>query len=85
MDITPVDPRDQTWELERPTYRVYFWDVNGGSDEYELSGGDIEAVLEWAERERSQRTFALYVCIPNDGLGLVRLAGHDPNAASPQS
>jgi len=38
-------------------------------------------VLTWAEEERRGRTFVLYVCAPTDGLGLLRLAGTDTNAA----
>jgi hypothetical protein len=33
-----------------------------------------------AEAQRNGRTFVLYVCVPYDGLGLLRLAGSDPNA-----
>src|SRR4051794_8033687 len=35
MESRGVDPRDQTWELSDPIYRVYFHDRNGSSDEYE--------------------------------------------------
>ena len=84
MDIRSVDPRDQTWELDQPRYRVYFHDADGASDEYELHGGDVVDVLTWAQAQaqaqRAGRSFVVYVCVPGDGLGLVRLQGSDPNA-----
>lgn len=76
----PVDPRDQTWELGRLTYRVYFHDAGGASEEHEVRDADVDEVLAWAEAERGARTFVLYACVPTDGLGLVRLHGSDPNA-----
>ena len=79
MDIRSVDPRDQTWELDQPRYRVYFHDADGASDEYELHGGDVVDVLTWAQAQRAGRSFVVYVCVPGDGLGLVRLQGSDPN------
>jgi hypothetical protein len=80
VDIRAVDPRDQTWELERPSYRVYFHDANGAQDEYEVLDADVVEVLAWAQTQRADRTFVLYACVPGDGLGLVRLQGSDPNA-----
>lgn len=79
MDIRNVDPRDQTWEVGEPSYRVYFHDAAGASDEHELSGADVAEVIAWAERQRGERTYVLYACVAHDGLGLVRLAGSDPN------
>jgi hypothetical protein len=80
MDIRTVDPRDQTWELDQPDYRVYVHDANGASDEYELRDADVADVLAWARDQSAGRTFVLYACVPGDGLGLVRLQGRDPNA-----
>ncbi len=34
MDIVGVDPRDQTWEVDTPRYRVYFHGGSGTSYEY---------------------------------------------------
>lgn len=79
MEIRGVDPRDQTWEFPNPTYRVYFHDLNGASDEYEVDGGDVDEVFAWAEAHRRGRTFVLYACVRHEGLGLLRLAGSDPN------
>jgi hypothetical protein len=25
LEVTPVDLRDVTWDVDHPTYRVYFW------------------------------------------------------------
>ena len=80
MDIRAIDPRDQTWEISRPAYRVYFHDDSGAANEYEVEGADVAEVMAWAEAQRNGRTFALYACVPRDGLGLLRLAGSDPNA-----
>jgi hypothetical protein len=79
MDVNGIDPRDQTWEIPSPTFRVCFHDGKGASDEYELSGGDVQDVLRWAEAHRRGRTYTVDVCVPRDGLGLIRLAGRDPN------
>ena len=38
VEIARVDTRDQVWELDLPHYRVYFWDADAKTDEYELSG-----------------------------------------------
>jgi hypothetical protein len=84
----PIDPRDQRWEVWRPTYRVYFWrpvsPTGWGSREFEVSGGDIVAILDWAERHADHgETFTVFVVVgEGDRLGLVRLAGDDPTRAS---
>ena len=74
-----VDPRDQTWEVTHPRYRVYFHDAHGAAEELEVAGADVSEILGWAETERRGRTYVLYVCAPLNGLGLVRLQGSDPN------
>ncbi|MGA3214833.1 MAG: hypothetical protein ABSD97_03985 [Acidimicrobiales bacterium] len=84
MKVRRVDPRDQTWGVDQPSYRVYFHDPRGASDEYEVNGADVVKVLAWAEAWRAGRTFVLYACVPHDGLGLVRLVGTDPNETWPQ-
>ncbi|MEU8284263.1 hypothetical protein AB0C01_07980 [Micromonospora sp. NPDC048905] len=80
MGIKAVDPRDQTWGISQPKYQVYFHDETGAADEYEVEGADVAEVMAWAEAQRVGRTFVLYACVPRDGLGLLRLAGCDPNA-----
>jgi hypothetical protein len=80
MDVTEIDPRDQTWEIDAPRYRVYFHDSHGNSHEHEIAGVEVTEALAWAEHERRDRSFILYACVPHDGIGLVRLSGRDPNA-----
>ena len=86
MKVERVDPRDQQWEDDDPVFRVYFWKkLDGtafGSDEYELSGVDVNEVLAWADRERAGRTFTLYLRRddPSGSRGLVLLFGIDPTA-----
>jgi hypothetical protein len=80
MDIRAVDQRDQTWEVSQLRYRVYFHDEDGTAREHEVEGADVAEVMAWAEAQRNGRTFVLYACVPRDGLGLLRLAGSDPNA-----
>lgn len=74
-----IDPRDETWEVYDPAYRVYFWDNNAASDEWELTGCDVEAALQWARDGSDGRTFTLYATVLAPGeLGLIRLSGTDP-------
>jgi hypothetical protein len=80
MDAIPIDPRDETWEVRAPKYRVYFFDGTA-SDEFELDARDVLEALAWAEDHRGRRTYALYACVPIAGMGMVLLAGADPNAA----
>jgi len=83
MDVHAVDSRDQSWEVDAPHYRVYFHDASGASEEHEVSRADVVEVLAWAEAGRGTRTYVLYACVSRDGLGLVRLAGVDPNNRQP--
>jgi hypothetical protein len=79
VEIARVDPRDETWEVDLPLYRVYFWDAEARSDEYELSGAeDVAEIIRWAESDSDGRSFTVYACVPGDGVGLVRVAGTDP-------
>lgn len=84
MDAIPIDPRDETWEVRAPKYRVYFFDGTA-SDEFELDARDVLEALAWAEDHRGRRTYALYACVPIAGTGLVLLAGADANAAQDPS
>jgi hypothetical protein len=76
LRVRPVDPRDTTWEANTPSYRVYFWLLPPGpppsgegqmawvSDEYEVDGADVAAVLAWAEATASpDRTYTLYALV----------------------
>ncbi|MGC4748744.1 hypothetical protein ACLQ28_24280 [Micromonospora sp. DT201] len=78
MDIRTVDPRDQTWEIWQPKYRVHFHDKTGAAEEYEVEGVDVSQVMAWAAERCDGRTFVVYACVPCGGLGLLRLAGIDP-------
>ncbi|MFG2891195.1 hypothetical protein [Streptomyces sp. NPDC048248] len=79
MQVRGVDPRDTTWEQDDATYRAYFWDKPAlASDEYEVTGADVEEVLAWARAmaEETDSTYTLYVCVTDEGSpGLVRLSG----------
>jgi hypothetical protein len=79
----PVDPRDQAWEVYDPKYRVYFWDVEGRSDEWELSGCDVQEALQWAHDSAEGRIVTLYALVGSQGLGLIRLLGADPDHTEP--
>ena len=98
MIIEHVDPRDVSWEDDRPTYRVYFWHQPPAApevpqermgyhcDEYRLlDAADVHEVITWATgRARSDQTYTLYVEHRDsaDRLGLVILAGSEPTAAA---
>ena len=81
MNVTPVDPRDQNWEIASPKYRVYFWEGTA-ADEYELDACDVAQAEAWAQANRGTRTYTLYVCVPVDGLGLVLISGVDPSGST---
>jgi hypothetical protein len=82
----PVDPRDQAWEVHDPKYRVYIWDVQGRSVEWELSSCDVQEALQWAQDSAKGRTFTLYAAaVGSDGLALIRLLGADPHDTEPGS
>lgn len=83
--VERVDPRDQQWADDDPIFRVYFWKQLGASafesDEFELSGADVNQALAWTEERRDGRTFALYLRRDDaSGRGLVLLAGADPTS-----
>jgi hypothetical protein len=74
MEIRRVDPRDASWEDERPTYRVYFWEANGTSSEHELRGAaNVAEVLRWAKENRGDRSYTAYL-VSRDGSGQVGIA-----------
>ena len=82
-----IDPRDQSWEINRPSYRVCFWHRQGttddsmwASDEWELTeADDVAAVMSWAESNSGGRQFVIYVsALTQEGVGLVRLFGQSP-------
>ena len=89
MDVRPIDPRDTTWEIDKPAYRVYFWTrvpqpigfpMGIASEEFEVTKADVQEVIAWAEATAgSDRTYTLYALVqrPEREFGLVRLAGAD--------
>jgi hypothetical protein len=81
MDVRPVDPCDTVWELDSPTYRVYFWRARSGGyecEEFELDARDVDEAIEWAESRAGGRTFTLYAVVDGAERGLIRLLGVDP-------
>jgi hypothetical protein len=77
-----VDPRDSSWSVDRPIYRVYFFGTAGASDEWRLDGADsIHQIIEWADANASGRDYVVYVEVGGTpSRGLVRLVGLDPSA-----
>ncbi|MCC3265264.1 hypothetical protein [Arthrobacter gengyunqii] len=76
-----IDPRDQTLEIDAPSYRVYFWTENGAKEEWELSGADLYEVLEWIRSTASGRSYSLWATTRSPGnVCLVRLQGIDLDA-----
>ena len=86
MQVRLVDPRDARWEVDAPTYRVYFWERSSGSsgpgwasEEWEISGTDVGEIIDWASRDTKHREYMLYACCTCNGeLGLIRLLGRNP-------
>ena len=77
MRISPVDPRDISWEQQDPVYRVYFKSADGvATEEYELLEASVDDVLAWARLEAPRRgSFVVYTCVELRGeRGLLRLA-----------
>ena len=61
MNVRPVDERTSTWEVDQPTYRVFFWErgfgppdvprehVGYGCETYDVSEvADVFEVIAWA-------------------------------------
>jgi hypothetical protein len=89
----PVDPRDARWEVDFPSYRVYFWhrpSAEPGCDrerlmwhceEWRLTGAaDVHEVLAGANGPEARgRVSELFVEVSRgNALGLLRLAGTSP-------
>lgn len=82
MKAVPIDPRDQTLQIDDPTYRVYFWADDGGAkEEWELSGADLDEVLEWIPSQSDGRSHSLWLVTRSPGdVCLIRLRGIDLDA-----
>ena len=82
MRARPVDPRDQTSEIDDPAYRVYFW-AGFACEEWELTEADLDEVLTWVDQIANGRTHSLWVVRrKHTGVQLIRLRGIDPPAAA---
>lgn len=68
-----IDPRDGVSEIDFPAYRVYFFDSDGATEEWQLvEARDVSEVIVWADSQ--QRTYKLYVEWPlatGAGLALI--------------
>lgn len=84
MDAKGIDPRDISWEVAYPTYRVYFWRLRDSrSDEWHLTDAvNVHDVLAWAEA-RVQPGWIYQVFVESTSeqgrLGTIRLLGSDPS------
>ena len=81
MKVTRVEPRDQTWEMDELTHRIYFHTESRSCDDHDLTGSTRPSVMDWTEADRHGRTYLLHAVVPGDGLGLLRPKGFDPNEA----
>jgi hypothetical protein len=79
MKTEIIDPRDQTLQIEDPTYRVDFWAEDGGAkEEWELSGTDLDEVLDWIPARSQGRSYSLWAVTRKAGeVCLIRLQGID--------
>ena len=82
MRCVPIDPRDQTWEDDAPSYRVYLWNRSGSAcEEWEISEADVTEVVAWADEHVGDGTASIWIVQRRaDGVGLIRLLGIDPTA-----
>jgi hypothetical protein len=86
MRVDPIDPRTARWEINQPSYRIYFWqrssdhpDGGWASDEWRLSDAGVHEVLAWADEHADGRRVSSWIEIVLDGEpGLVRLSGWEP-------
>jgi hypothetical protein len=89
LQARPTDPRDITWEVDRPTYHVHFWHqpepeahhhpMGWVSDEWVVECADVDQVVRWANENANDRSFVLYAAVTDsEGPGLIRLLGADP-------
>lgn len=84
MRAALIDPRDQTQQVDDPNYRVYFWAEDGSAkEEWELTGTDLDGVLDWIASESHGRSHSLWVVTRSArDVCLIRLQGIDLDADS---
>lgn len=78
MEVTLIDPRDATAELDSPTYRVEIISSDRSRIEtWRISGArDFTEVSAWADARKSDGSAVIHVEVRTDsGLELVRLNG----------
>ena len=79
MDVTLIDPRDATGEVDSPTYRVEIVSRDRSRiDTWRISGArDVGEVLAWAESEKGDGSAVIHVesLAAGDGLTLLRVYG----------
>ena len=78
MKFESVDPRDNRWEQNTPTYRVYYWDPSGTSDEYRVTDADVPEILDWADRTAHEtgRTYSLLLEVLGHELPIIPGQGY---------
>ena len=62
MEARPTDPRCLVTEIETFVFRVDFWDKEHPvSDEWLISGAELDEALKWADDHAGGRSCSLYV------------------------
>jgi len=84
MKAALIDPRDQTSQVDDPTYRIYFWSADGAAkEEWELTETDLGEVLAWIATNSGGRPHSLWAVTSNvEDVHLIRLEGIDLDAAA---
>lgn len=84
MRAALIDPRDQTLQVDDPSYRVYFWAEDGSTkEEWELTGADLDEVLEWIPSQSRGWYHSLWAVTRSArDVCLIRLQGRDLTAVS---
>lgn len=63
MEVRPTDPRCLVTEIEIFDFRVDFWDKeHRASDEWLISGAELDEARKWADDHAAGRSYSLYVC-----------------------
>ena len=92
MQVRAVDPRSTKWELDNPVFYVSFFrhdstrihvpseSVSYESEEWELTGGDVQDALAWAKNHAGQdRSWTLHVAgLSPEGVRFDPVGGHRP-------
>jgi hypothetical protein len=90
VDVTEVEERDSSWEVEQPAFRVYVFDDHHTTWTYDIRGGQVLDVIRWAQDRCShEERFAIALVHedrtqpPAHRRGLIWLLGADANIGSP--